>query len=148
MKLKNKNKLGFTLIELLVVIAIIGLLASIVLVALNNARSKARDVRRIGDIHQINKALALYYSSAGSLPVNNYCGGGDSVCAGAGVNGACDQSTPNSMLAYSLSMQQLVTAGVLAAVPRSPQVEPQMALTEMDLIATITMVPTVPRGLC
>jgi len=56
----KSGKKGFTLIELLVVIAIIGLLASIILVSLNNARAKARDARRLSDWHQIALALELY----------------------------------------------------------------------------------------
>src|SRR3989338_3128827 len=52
---------GFTLIELLVVISIIGLLSSVVLASLNNARAKARDTRRIQDFKQISTALYLYY---------------------------------------------------------------------------------------
>jgi type II secretory pathway pseudopilin PulG len=48
------------LIELLVVIAIIGLLASIILVSLDSARTKSHDTARIADIRSIQNALALY----------------------------------------------------------------------------------------
>ena len=67
-KLRNKNKLGFTLIELLVVIAIIGLLASVVLLALNSARAKSRDAKRLADIRQIASAMELYFNDVNSYP--------------------------------------------------------------------------------
>ncbi len=63
-----KNKKGFTLIELLVVIAIIGLLATLSVVALNNARERARDSRRVSDIKQIQTALELYFNAEDEYP--------------------------------------------------------------------------------
>ncbi|MEI7452190.1 MAG: FISUMP domain-containing protein [Candidatus Falkowbacteria bacterium] len=65
----NKNrKSAFTLIELLVVIAIIGILATIAVVALQNARAKARDARRIADVKQIQTALELFFNDQGRYP--------------------------------------------------------------------------------
>jgi len=63
-----KKQQGFTLIELLVVIAIIGLLSTLAVVALNNARMKSRDAKRISDIKQIQTALELYYNDANAYP--------------------------------------------------------------------------------
>jgi len=70
MKNLLKQRKGFTLIELLVVIAIIGILASIVLASLNQARRKSRDARRIADIKQIQLALELYFDDNAAYPDN------------------------------------------------------------------------------
>jgi len=65
----NYRTRAFTLIELLVVIAIIGILSSVVLTNMNGTRAKARDVKRIADIQQIQLALALYFDShSGKYP--------------------------------------------------------------------------------
>lgn len=54
------QEFGFTLIEMLVVVAIIGLLSSVILTGLNKSRQKARDVRRISHILQIQHELEAY----------------------------------------------------------------------------------------
>lgn len=67
---RNLQKLrrGFTLVELLVVIAIIGLLSSVAVVSLDQARAKSRDAKRLADMRQIQNALAIYYDANGFLP--------------------------------------------------------------------------------
>lgn len=96
---KSANK-GFTLIELLVVIAIIGVLASIVLASLNNARRKSRDARRVTDIKQIQLALELYFDAQGNqYPV---------------ATATCDAT------ANAKGLEALVTTGYIPQVPRDP----------------------------
>lgn len=68
--LRNKQQQGFTLIELLVVIAIIGLLASVVLLALNSARARSRDAKRLADVRQVSSAIELYVNDNGALPAS------------------------------------------------------------------------------
>jgi len=63
-----KNNKGFTLIELLVVIAIIGLLSTLAVVALNSARQKSRDSKRVADMKQVQTALELYFADENGYP--------------------------------------------------------------------------------
>ena len=62
------KKKGFTLIELLVVIAIIGILTTISVIALQTSRARARDSKRLGDVKQMQSALALYAHDVGQYP--------------------------------------------------------------------------------
>jgi len=101
-KLNFKN--GFTLIELLVAIAIIGLLSSIVLVSVNNARKKMRDVKRLADLDSFVKAIEMYNIDYGEYP-------GSSDGSGIQISPDCNSDLKND----------LIGGGYLYDIPRDPR---------------------------
>ena len=71
----------------MVVIAIIGLLSTLAVIALNSAREKARDAKRVSDIRQVQTSLELYFNDNNAYPSeasNLTMGSGSGACLGSG----------------------------------------------------------------
>lgn len=99
---ERKKEKAFTLVELLVVVAIIGLLATVVLFAVEGIRSKSRDSRRVSDIKSIQEGLTLYQNNHQTYPVyNGYITGGDTMST-ALVSEGLIQSVPTDPLNSSI----------------------------------------------
>lgn len=99
----KRHQKGFTLIELLIVIAIIGILAAVVIIAVNPGRqlAQANDARRSSEVNALLNAIGQYGAdSAGRTPLGLGLMPFDTVAASVQVvadegNTACD-ATPTS----------------------------------------------------
>lgn len=65
---KSPTSIGLVVVFVFVLIATIGLLSTLAVVALNSAREKSRDSKRVADVKQIQTALELYYADHDEYP--------------------------------------------------------------------------------
>lgn len=70
--LLSKKSKGFTLVELLIAIAVVGILATVLIVAVNPAKQlqKSRDTGRKAALKTLQTALEQYYQDNGNYPVS------------------------------------------------------------------------------
>lgn len=144
----KKDKKGFTLIELLVVIAIIGLLSTLAVVALGNARQKARDAKRIADLKSIMTALELYNTDVGSYPN----GGAAAVAYGLGKAVAPADCTTACLTISSTNGIAATAAGttfmgVIPVDPSNPTPECTQTAT-VPCVASYRVPATVTTNYC
>ena len=121
--LTPKKGAGFTLIELLVVIAIIGLISTLAAVALNTARQKGRDAKRVADTKEIQTALEMHFQTKEVYPRTTGW-----VALGYGSYGCLDGNTTGWHAAGSCSSPLFM--GRVTADPLSPKTTPPDATFE------------------
>jgi prepilin-type N-terminal cleavage/methylation domain-containing protein len=103
----KKQKRGFTLLEILLVIALIGILASIVLVAINpnNQLAQARNTVRFDDITEVNQALENYFVANRAYP--------------AGITTSYQDICPVGVTTNCVNLSALVPT-YMPAIPKDP----------------------------
>lgn len=77
--MKETKGSGFTIIELLVVLAVILIIASLVIVSLEESRQKSRNAARATQINEYQKAFNLYWTDTGHYPCAGNCPSGNNI---------------------------------------------------------------------
>jgi prepilin-type N-terminal cleavage/methylation domain-containing protein len=116
MKYKKRANKGFTLLEILLVIAAIGILAAIVLVAINPNRqiAQARNTVRQADINTIQKAVEQYLIEKGSYPSSI------TTTPGYICNTGTEQVNGSTNCSGRIDLRELVP-DYIAGIPKDPQ---------------------------
>lgn len=121
-----KKEKGFTLIELLVVIAIIGLLSTLAVVALGNARLKARDSKRQSDLKVFQTAVELYMTENGAAPIRTDLTHATDAWDGAGAG----------------SLETILASQMPGGLPEDPSTTPRDWIYCVDATGAQYMVAT------
>ena len=69
-KKKNSHNAGFSLIEVIAVTIIIGVMATMLMPAIDGAGSKARNAKLKNDLATLDQAIATYKLEQGSIPAS------------------------------------------------------------------------------
>lgn len=120
-KIHKGTRKGFTLLEILLVIAAIGILAAIVLVAINPNRQIAlvRDTARATDVNTIRKAIEQHnIDNGGQYPTSIPRGSYKDICS-TGNKTATDTLDPTSLCDGKLDLRVLVPT-YIASIPKDP----------------------------
>src|SRR3989344_4532567 len=130
---KSSSHAGFTLIELLVVIAIIGILASVILASLNNARQNTRLVKARAEVSQIRKAIALLETDTSQWPGHKTI---DDVQSGASGNEIWDLTAPEAGLLATDGSFPNWNGPYIQAIPLDTWGNPYFFDTDYDIDST------------
>lgn len=117
----NGPRLGFTLVELLVVVAVLGILASLLLPVLAQARTRGQSALCLSNHRQLSVALHLYAGDAEDRLPNNFGASGTEEAVHSGrfdnwatslLNWELDESNTNRAWLIAGGLGPFLSAGV------------------------------------